>query len=275
MTTALDTQQAARALTDRIKVAVEGTWLLIQDAYTSRAWATLGYDSWDTYCSEEFGASRLRLPREERQEVVASLRESGLSIRAIEAATGVSRPTVIKDLRANEVVNSSPPVEITGTDGKSYAATRPQPTAPQADEFSGGEWAEPDGDVHSGQVHILDHTDLETVTPTVAVRSPEPEPKTKRRPLPEAFTEASHDLAKAAQRLGRLTQDDRFTRNREQTHHQMPSLITALEHAAELVQAMRLDDTAASEEARRWWATSLNTISDTLTGVAHSINQEK
>jgi len=36
----------------------------------------------------------LRLPREERSEVVASLRESGLSLRAIAAATGDSEPTV-------------------------------------------------------------------------------------------------------------------------------------------------------------------------------------
>jgi hypothetical protein len=168
------------------------------------------------------------------------------------------------------------------TDGKptaaavrdAYAATQPVPEP--VDEFSGDEWAEPDEDAHPGQVHVLDHTDLETVTPSVEVRTPEPEPaKAKRRPLPEAFTEASHDLAKAAERLGRLAQDDRFTRNREMTHHQMPDLITALEHVAELVQALRLDDTTASEEARRWWATSLNTISDTLTGVAQSINKEQ
>jgi transposase-like protein len=40
----------------------------------------------------------LRLPREERAEVVASLRESGLSIRAIESATGHSKDTIRKDL---------------------------------------------------------------------------------------------------------------------------------------------------------------------------------
>ena len=38
--------------------------------------------------------SRLRLPREERAEVVASLGESGLSVRAIAAATGVNRETI-------------------------------------------------------------------------------------------------------------------------------------------------------------------------------------
>ena len=49
----------------------------------------------------------ITLPREERQEVVASLRDSGLSLRAIEAATGISKKTVISDLR--QVVESTPP----------------------------------------------------------------------------------------------------------------------------------------------------------------------
>jgi hypothetical protein len=40
----------------------------------------------------------LRLPREERAEVVASLRESGLSIRAIASAAGISDQTVQRDV---------------------------------------------------------------------------------------------------------------------------------------------------------------------------------
>lgn len=138
MTTALDTQQAARALTDRIKVAVEGTWLLIQDAYTSRAWSALGYPTWDAYCTEEFGSSRLRLPREERQEVVASLRESGLSLRAIASATGIGYGTVRTDLIDAGEQNRSP--AVVGADGKTYPTTRPAPSEP----FAGGDWIEPD-----------------------------------------------------------------------------------------------------------------------------------
>jgi len=126
------TAEQARELTDRIKIAVEGTWQLVKQAYETRAWAALGYLSWDDYCTREFGTSRLRLPREERQEVVASLRESGLSLRAIESVTGVTRKTVIKDLR--QVVESPPPGGgeiVTGTDGKSYPAangTKSPPT---------------------------------------------------------------------------------------------------------------------------------------------------
>jgi len=99
----------ARALTDRIKVGVEAIWELIKQAYTERAWAALGYESWDDYCTREFGTARLRLPREERAEVVASLRESGLSQRAIASATGLSQDTVRRDLSAGERFRSPEP----------------------------------------------------------------------------------------------------------------------------------------------------------------------
>lgn len=118
---ALPTQEEARALTDRIKIAVEGTWQLIREAYTSRTWAVLGYTSWDSYCTAEFGETRLRLPREERQEVVASLRDSGLSTRAIASATGTHHSTIAADLRG---VGNPTPAPITGTDGKTYTVTR-------------------------------------------------------------------------------------------------------------------------------------------------------
>lgn len=100
--TELEFQQAspdyARHLTDRIKVAVEATWQLIVEAYQTRAWTALGYGSWDDYCLREFGTSRLQIPREERQEAVASLRQAGLSLRAIAAATGQSKSQVQREL---------------------------------------------------------------------------------------------------------------------------------------------------------------------------------
>lgn len=127
------TAEQARELTDRIKVAVEGTWQLVKQAYLSRAWAALGYASWDDYCTREFGTSRLRLPREERQEVVASLRDTGMSVRAIAAATGNSVGTIHSELRAgvqNRTPNLAPePQKITGTDGKTYPQPAARPTA--------------------------------------------------------------------------------------------------------------------------------------------------
>lgn len=101
------TPEQARELTNRIRQHGEIMWTLVKRAYRSRVWAALGYGSWDEYCAEEFGKSRMKLPREERQEVVASLRESGLSTRAIAAATGVARNTIKKDL--HQVDQSDPP----------------------------------------------------------------------------------------------------------------------------------------------------------------------
>ena len=132
--------EEARDLTDQIKVAVESTWHLIKRAYETRAWAALGYASWDDYCTREFGAQRLKLPREERQEVVASLRESGLSTRAIASATGTSDHTVRQDLKSgarNHAPEPEPaddpepeldPPKVKGTDGKTYKPkTRSKP----------------------------------------------------------------------------------------------------------------------------------------------------
>lgn len=236
---ALPTHEEARALTDRIKIAVEGTWQLIREAYTSRTWAVLGYDTWDTYCTAEFGDTRLRLPREERQEVVASLRDSGLSTRAIASATAMSEATVRRDLFAT--ASNDAVANVTGVNGKTYTVTR-EPEVIDAE--------------------LVDEP-----------ARPEP-PKVKRRPLPEAFTDAGRDLTRAAERLARLTEDDRFAKNRETTHHQVPELLGALDHTARLVHAMDLPAAGASKEARRWWATSLRNVSDALSGIADSLEKE-
>jgi hypothetical protein len=123
MSTELVTMEPAEArqLTDTIKGAVAFTWELITRAYTQRAWDALGYTSWDEYCEKEFGTARLRLPREERTEMVCSLRESGLSNRAIASATGLSEPTVRRDLAG---ASNDAPDGITGLDGKTYQPHR-------------------------------------------------------------------------------------------------------------------------------------------------------
>lgn len=112
----------AVALTESIRLTVAEIELKIVEAYYGLAWKVMGYDSWDEYISGEFKAAPLAMPREERRTSVASLRQAGLSLRAIGAATGVSRDTVQKDL---EAVRNLTPDSITGIDGKEYPATRP------------------------------------------------------------------------------------------------------------------------------------------------------
>ena len=123
--------QDARNLTDKIKAGTAALWELIKEAYASRAWASLGYASWDDYCTQEFGTSRIRLPREERREVVASMREIGMSTRAIASATGMSKDTAARALSG---VANETPAPVTGTDGKTYTP-RPQPKPEPMEPF--------------------------------------------------------------------------------------------------------------------------------------------
>lgn len=141
VTTTQATPEYARNLTDRIKVGLDFTWVMVKEAYQVRAHAALGYASWDDYCTREFGTSHIRIPREDRPEAVNSLRDAGLSIRAIASAAGVSTQTVQSDLRAGvsnhhtstgtpESGEAPEPKPITGTDGKTYvskARTEPPP----------------------------------------------------------------------------------------------------------------------------------------------------
>jgi len=122
------TEHEARLLTDRLKAAVEMTWALVREAYVSRAWAVLGYRTWDDYCLEEFDSYRLRLPLEELTDVVLSLRDAGLSVRAIAAATGTSRGTVCRALPG---VPNGTPASVTGIDGKVYESHREPKAEPE------------------------------------------------------------------------------------------------------------------------------------------------
>jgi hypothetical protein len=77
--------KAARELTDDIKRDLDAVWGKVVRAYHGRADIALGYESWDEYCVKEFGTARLRIPSEERAELVTSLRAAGLSYRALES----------------------------------------------------------------------------------------------------------------------------------------------------------------------------------------------
>lgn len=168
----------ARDLTDRIRVGVEAVWELVKHAYVTRAWSLLGYDSWDDYCTREFGSCRLQLPREDRPGIVASMREIGMSTRAIAAATGLGHGTVTRNLPAG--VPNGTPAPVTGADGKTY---QPKPPASQPNPAD----------------------------------KPEPGPRpARRRPITEAFFDATYTLTKDTERIARLAGDDRFAKNSPQ-----------------------------------------------------------
>lgn len=125
---ALDAE-LARELTRKIRVGLEGTYALIVDAFKGRAWVGLGYPTWDAYCQGEFGALSLQPPREERHHVLMSLREAGMSVRAISSAVDISKDTVARELRSlksSGVSFATPEASTIGLDGKTYTQ-KPEP----------------------------------------------------------------------------------------------------------------------------------------------------
>jgi hypothetical protein len=75
--------------------------------------------------SVELNTIRRHMPIEERQRIVAELRALGHSVRAIAGTVGAPKSTVADDLKVSGTGHV--PVEVVGTDGKRYPATRPAP----------------------------------------------------------------------------------------------------------------------------------------------------
>jgi len=195
------TADEARVLTDEIKTGIETTWELVKRAYIRRAWIALGYGSWDSYCSAEFGSGRLRLPREERQEAVASLREAGLSVRAIASATGTSKSAVSRDLAGvpNGTGEGTPSGE--GRKFPDLWAGFPPGAQEEAEEMI--------RDAEKGSTSKV--MSPESVTGTDGksyINTPAAKPR--RHPLTDSYSTAVWKLIKAVESVERLHGDDRF-----------------------------------------------------------------
>lgn len=120
------TPEEAREGTERVRASLDVAWETVADLYQRQGWAALGYAAWHAYCDAEFGA-RLSLPREERRKITATLRDAGMSTRAIGAALGVGDSTVQRDTAG--APNGAPapdPQSVTGLDGKTYEPTKPR-----------------------------------------------------------------------------------------------------------------------------------------------------
>ena len=247
MTLAIADADYARDLTDRIKVAVEGTWQLVKEAYVSRAWSALGYQSWDDYCTREFGTSRLRLPREERQEVVGSLRDAGLSIRAIAAATGHGTQLIQKELRdAGVVIHHTSPDPAPAVDDDPFGPDLP--TGEYSDLASIVDDAQYDDDPALTEEEcraLADPDDLDDeparVTGVDGKSYPAAKPrKPSRSPLPDAFWRATYDLGKKVNTLTNLAADDRFNSNADQIgNRNLPELIRARDALAGVIEQLQ------------------------------------
>jgi hypothetical protein len=214
----------ARAITDQIKVGVEAVWHLITRAYTERAWMALGYTSWDDYCTREFGTSRLRLPREERSEVVSSLRESGLSLRAIQAATGLGKSTVQREISG---------VPFGTPEGRAESTAEIVSTLADGDADLADSLTESliSAGTHSVPCRDCDGYGCETCFPEDPASEAQPEPAPKpitgidgktykpqtaapkeqrRKPITDTARELGLDIAAITNRVEKLGADDRL-----------------------------------------------------------------
>ena len=106
----------AERLVQEIRVMDAELWEKMMDLYEGRAWIALGYSSWGELCDTEFKANNFRIPREDRREIVMSMRERGMSTRAIGKAIGVGYDTVQREINATDRNRSVE--EITGLDGR-------------------------------------------------------------------------------------------------------------------------------------------------------------
>lgn len=180
---------AARELTDQIRQTLRIGHDLIIQAFRGRAWSALGYQTWDAYCAGEFNEARMvRLDREQRREIVAEMKQAGMSNRAIASGIGVDYKTVMRDAQLVQDV----PVEIRGIDGK----TRPNLTP-----------------VNAG--------------PRPPAAAPAPASQTpRRRPLTDVARDVGWDARKLAEKVQRLSDDDRFSANAEQVASHLRSHLT-------------------------------------------------
>lgn len=130
--------QEARKRAGRIVNAMNELATLVQEAWDSGDHRTLGYETWQSYTVGEFGHGETAIKA--RQVIVAMLRGTGLSQRAIAAQTGASVGTVHNDLadltaeppegdpatvnRYSTVQPVEQPDTVTGLDGRVRPATR-------------------------------------------------------------------------------------------------------------------------------------------------------
>lgn len=121
---------------DGVKVAIEydEAGIVLDGHHRLRACRELGITEWPRVVRRGMSENQKRdhvlalnlarrhLSREQRRELVARLRELGMSTRTIANKLGVNRETVMSDIR--QVVGIQPPDTVTGSDGKHYPAQR-------------------------------------------------------------------------------------------------------------------------------------------------------
>lgn len=200
----------ARRLTERIRLTAHSAreslarlQELVERARVGQVHVALGYSSWTAYLADVFGEEPLRLPRDQRQEIVGYLAGEGMSVPAIAVVAGVSDRTVQRDFRSS---------------GQGVTTVTTCEPGPGFDQSGRDFPPEPIIDTTTGEV--LDEPTPQKVLGLDGKHYPRPAsaaPKTApRRALTDQFFDAAYDLTKVTERIQRLAADDRWPRNAEQ-----------------------------------------------------------
>lgn len=209
------TVDEARRITERIRLtagsareSLDRLQRLMTEAQQRQAHVALGYASWTAYVADLFSEEPLRLPRDQRQELVGYLAGEGMSARSIAPIVGVSKSQVAADIQV------SSPGHV------------PTPQGEATDVPEAADRGDIAPDVPRPAVKPITGMDGKTYT--------RPEPKAKpatppRRALTDQFFDAAYDLTKAVERVARLADDDRWPQNAEKV---------AAKHRNDLLQAI-------------------------------------
>lgn len=183
-------ESEARELTERLRGALQGVYDLMVEVYQGRAWEALGYSSWVEYCEVEFAQMNLQPAKNDRHEVVMSMREAGMSVRAIGAATELSVGTVQRELSSAE--DAGVPNGTRGMDGKTYSAPK-RTTKEEVPEVLEGEFVDLDAalDQDAGEFGI------EMLTPPAPPSLSATDSLEELEPLMRALSQTSQEGKRA------------------------------------------------------------------------------
>lgn len=223
----------AERLTDQIKFTIEsidnGLFKLrnlLEEAQQSNVWQMLGFSSWTAYLASLFEGRPMRLPRDQRQELVGYLSGEGMSSRAIAPIVGVTPMQVSRDVKASSgVTNVTPAPDLeepqAQDEGEVTAPVEETPRAVTANPVTG---------------EVIEE---EAEAPRVVVgldgkNYPAPTAAPRRRSLvDDAFT-ANTALWRAVETIRSITNDDRYTRNKA-------DILAALQPSADLARQILAD----------------------------------
>ncbi|GAB3125759.1 hypothetical protein [Glaciibacter psychrotolerans] len=215
---------------------------LIREAIERGAHDVLGYPSVGAYVSDQFGGALSRLGVEVRREVVRELSAAGMSTRAIAPIVGVTRQMVSKDIHANEVATELPP-ELSDAPGTTQRLTGAN-SASEANFPALAAVNLDTGEVFDAPTTVTETHTVKTVTGLDGKTYKTQEPKTpQRRALTETARDTGWELHKTIEKLQRITEDDRFTRNKEEVaSHLRGHLQFAIESCQGILDAFNTQD---------------------------------